>query len=117
MQIKDFDSAVILLNAYRNQIYVQHFLKDGTSQKPVLIDTDSISNYLNNMSGKIICTGSGLKETYEQIKNIDNLTILPRFPVIRAIHIARYADQKIKSKIFDPITPLYIRPPDAVPQI
>ena len=40
---------------------------------------------------------------------------VPRFPMIRAIHIARYADDIVNSGKWDSIEPLYIRPPDAIP--
>lgn len=115
MQVKDFDSAIIILNAYRNQLYVQQFFQDGKVLDPILMDSNSIKDYLTRQTGTIVCTGSGLKEVYDQIKNMDKLILLPRFPVVRAIHIARYADEKIKSGKFSPIEPLYIRPPDAIP--
>jgi len=115
MQVKLFDSAIILLNAYRNQLYVQQFFQDGSALDPVLMDTIDIKDYLANQPGTLVCTGSGLKEVYDQIKDMDNLILLPRFPTIRAIHIARCADEKIISGKFSPIEPLYIRPPDAVP--
>lgn len=115
MQVKEFDSAIIMLNAYRNQLYVQQFFQDGTMLDPMLIDSDSIKAYLENQSGKVVCTGSGLKEVYAQIKDMNRLVLLPRFPIVRAIHIARYADDKINAGRIDSIEPLYIRPPDAVP--
>jgi hypothetical protein len=49
------------------------------------------------------------------VKDIESVTCLPRFPTIRAIHIARYADDKINIGEINPIEPLYIRPPDAIP--
>ena len=115
MQVKEFDSAIIMLNAYRNQLYVQQFFQDGTMLNPMLIDSDSIKAYLENQSGRVVCTGSGLKEVYAQIKDMNRLVLLPRFPIVRAIHIARYADDKINAGRIDSIEPLYIRPPDAVP--
>ncbi len=115
MQVKEFDSAIIMLNAYRNQLYVQQFFQDGTMLDPMLIDSDSIKAYLENQSGRVVCTGSGLKEVYAQIKDMNRLVLLPRFPIVRAIHIARYADDKINAGRIDSIEPLYIRPPDAIP--
>lgn len=114
MQVKEFDSAIIMLNAYRNQLYIQQFFQDRTLD-PVLMDSDAIKDYLVGQSGRIVCAGSGLKEVYDQIKDIDKLVLLPRFPTVRAIHIARYADEKINAGKIDPIEPLYIRPPDAIP--
>jgi tRNA threonylcarbamoyl adenosine modification protein YeaZ len=115
MQVKEFDSAVIMLNAYRNQLYVQQFSADGAKSKPDLMDIVDVKDYLQKQSGKVICAGSGLKEIYEQVKDIENITCLPRFPSIRAIHLARYADDKINMGEINPIEPLYIRPPDAIP--
>ena len=115
MQVKEFDSAVIMLNAYRNQLYVQQFSADGTKSKPTLMDIVDIKDYLQQQNGKVICAGSGLKEVYEQVKDIESITCLPRFPSIRAIHLARYADDKINMGEINPIEPLYIRPPDAIP--
>jgi len=115
MQVKEFDSAVIMLNAYRNQLYIQQFYADGIQSTPALIDIVDVKDYLQKQSGKVVCAGSGLKEVYEKIKDIENVTCLPRFPTIRAIHIARYADDKINMGEINSIEPLYIRPPDAIP--
>lgn len=115
MQVNDFDSAIIILNAYRNQLYVQQFFQDGRALDPILMDSSNIKSYLTKQSGNVVCAGSGLKEVYDQIKNIDKLILLPRFPIVRAIHIARFAEEKIKSGEFSAIEPLYIRPPDAIP--
>lgn len=115
MQVKEFDSALIMLNAYRNQLYVQQLYADGKKDKPVLMEITDVKSYVQKQNGKVICAGSGIKEVYEQIKDIENITCLPRFPSIRAIHIARYADDKINMGDISPIEPLYIRPPDAIP--
>ena len=112
-QVKEYDNAFILLNAYRNQTYLQEFTNNGIKSKPLLVDNSDIKGILTSKKGRIICTGSGASSVYDEIKNIENLTILPRFPVVKALHIARYADEKINQGIFDPIEPLYIRPPDA----
>lgn len=114
MQVKEYDTAFIILNAYRHQVYVQELVQDGTKSQPKLMDNSGIADLLKERKGRIVCTGSGLPEIYTEIKNLDNLIILPRFPTIKAVHIARFADNKINKGIFDPIEPLYIRPPDAV---
>jgi len=114
MQIREYDTAFILLNAYRGQLYVQEFTQNGIKSTPILIDNSVVNTILAEKKGKIICAGNGVMEIYSDIKNIKNLTILPRFPIIKALHIARYADDKINQGIFDPIEPLYIRPPDAI---
>ena len=115
MQVKEFDSAIIMLNAYRNQLYVQQFFSDGKALDPMLMNFNSIKSHLEDQPGRIVCTGSGLKEVYDQIKDMSRLVLLPRFPIVRAIHIVRYADDKINTGKIDSIEPLYIRPPGAIP--
>tara|TARA_B110000503_G_scaffold142158_1_gene238056 strand:- start:1071 stop:1739 length:669 start_codon:yes stop_codon:yes gene_type:complete len=114
MQIKDYDSAFIALNAYRNQVYVQQFMQNNTKTKPMLVNNIDVINLLKQTKGKIICAGSGMPIIYPELKGLDNLTILPRFPTIRAIHTARFADDKINKGEMTSIEPLYIRPPDAI---
>ena len=114
MQVKEYDPAFIILNAYRNQVYVQEFIPNGNKTKPSLIDNADIIDILKQKKGRTICTGSGMAIIYPELKNLDHLTILPRFPNVGAIHIARFADDKINNNEFTPIEPLYIRPPDAV---
>ncbi len=114
MQVRDYDSAVIMINAYRGQVYVQEFLKNGTQSTPKLMDNTEIKDMLLQKTGKTACAGSGLAVIYEDIKDIDNLIILPRFPTIKALHIARFADEQINKGIINQIEPLYIRPPDAI---
>jgi tRNA threonylcarbamoyl adenosine modification protein YeaZ len=114
MQIKEYDSAFIILNAYRNQVYVQQFMQNGTKTTPSLINNTDIIDLLKQTKGRTICTGSGVPILYPELTGLDHLTILPRFPIIRAIHTARLADDKINRGDIAPIEPLYIRPPDAV---
>lgn len=117
MQVKKFNSAIIILNAYKNQLYLQKISKDGCMSDPMIIDYKSFENYLlSNKSLGTICTGNGLQSVYNYIRHIDHVTLLPRFPKVKALHIARYADEKINSKedITRAINPFYIRAPDAV---
>lgn len=114
MQIKEYDSAFIILNAYRNQVYVQQFMQNGTKTTPSLINNTDIIDLLKQTKSRTICTGSGVPIIYPELTGLDHLTILPRFPIIRAIHTARLADDKINRGDIAPIEPLYIRPPDAV---
>jgi tRNA threonylcarbamoyl adenosine modification protein YeaZ len=100
-QVKHFDKAVVLLNAYRNQLYYQEFDPEGNKGKYGLIDIDQVSNLFT-------------VEIYDQIKQDANITILPRFAKINATQVCKYADEKIsKGEINQDIGPLYIRPPDA----
>lgn len=114
-QLKSFDYSIIFLNAYRNAQYIQVFDYEGKKiSKPQLINNDSVVDFIKKYNGTLACSGSGLTEIYTSIQNLDNIYILPRFKTIKAIHIARYADEKINSGLIDPIEPLYIRPPDAI---
>jgi len=114
MQVRDYDCAFIMLNAYRNQLYVQEFSKEGEQPTPKLMDNSAMREMLLSKQGKIACAGSGLAVIYEHIQDLDNLIILPRFPIIKALHVARFADDQINNGILKPIAPLYIRPPDAI---
>lgn len=114
-QIKKFDYAFILINAYRNQQYIQIFDQDKPISEPALMNNEDISSLISSYNGIKACAGNGMKEIYEQIKNIENLMILPRFPIIKAIHIAQFAKKKILNNQINNIQPLYIRPPDAIP--
>ena len=113
-QVKYFDKAVIFLNAYRNQLYYQEFDLAGNKGNYGLIDINKISNLFTDTKKKIVCTGSGTSEVYNQIEQNVNITILPRFAKINATQVCKYADEKInKGEVNQDIGPLYIRPPDA----
>ncbi len=114
-QVLDFENAIIILNAYRNQQYVQIFDRSNHISNPVLVDNKDIRQLIQSYSGANVCTGSGLAAIYGEIKDLDKLIILPRFQTIKAYHIARLADDMINKGKNNPIEPLYIRPPDATP--
>ena len=115
-QISNFDYAIILLNAYRNQQYIQIFNKHSAITKETLVDNESVVEIIKNYKGVKACAGSGVSCIYDKISDIQNLFILPRFPIIKATHIARLADEKINIGKIEAIEyPLYIRQPDATP--
>lgn len=112
-QVQYFDYAIIILEAYRNQQYVQIFDKILNSHDaPKLVNNDKIAALISSLDGKKVCAGSGLASVYNQIKEIDDIMVLPRFKTIKALHIARLADDIIKNGSTKHIAPLYIRPPD-----
>ncbi len=112
-QVKLFDYAIIILEAYRNQQYVQIFDKNSKSiASPLLANNDEITSLISSLSGIKALAGSGLASVYTQIKEIDDIMILPRFKTIKALHIARHADDIINNGATKPLAPLYIRPPD-----
>ena len=102
----------MILNAYRDQLYLQQF-NQGVGTVPQLLNHNEVQDYLANQTEKIICCGSGLSEIYTEIKELPHLFILPRFPRVKAIHVCRYAQEKINNGQLTQIKPLYIRPPDA----
>lgn len=114
-QVAIFDKAIIIIDAYRNQTYVQTFDNLGHPSQPTLMDNEDVREYiLSQRDKKIICAGSGVLKIYNHICNIDNLMILPRFVKIKAIHVCRLANKIIDNdNINSQITPLYIRKPDA----
>ena len=82
---------------------------------PILVDNKDIKELVQSYAGVNVCAGSGLASVYSEIKDIERLIILPRFYTIKALHIARLADDMINKGHSCPIEPLYIRPPDAIP--
>ena len=117
-QVTKFDYAFIILDAYRNQQYVQIFGNNGYKSDPILADNDKIKAIIDSYAGVKVCTGSGTAAIYNEIKNSSDLLILPRFKTIKAHIIARLADDMINQGILSAaMEPLYIRPPDAVPAV
>ncbi|GAB4163673.1 MAG: tRNA (adenosine(37)-N6)-threonylcarbamoyltransferase complex dimerization subunit type 1 TsaB [Rickettsiaceae bacterium] len=114
-QLAQFDVAIILINAYRDQQYIQAFNQNKAISAASLVDNKDVPTVIRSYSGTIACAGNGLIAVYDQIKDIKDLIILPRFPTIKAFHIARLADDKIELGQISAIEPLYIRPPDALP--
>lgn len=114
MQIKNFDRVLVLLNAFRGQLYHQEFDFAGNKGACGIVDIDNIGELLvHYTNSNLVLAGSGVTEIYEQIKSVSNITILPRFTRVKALHVCRYADEKIKKRDFGEVVPLYIRPPDA----
>jgi tRNA threonylcarbamoyladenosine biosynthesis protein TsaB len=115
-QITNFDKAFILLEAYRGQQYLQEFDHMGPKNTPMLVDNDQVPQLLSYPGQLVACAGSGIANIYDTISDM-NLTILPRFTVIKAYHIGRLAEEMVSKGLnLPPIEPLYIRAPDAVKQ-
>jgi tRNA threonylcarbamoyladenosine biosynthesis protein TsaB len=112
--VKSFDKALVLLNAYRGQLYYQQFDNIGHKGEFGIIDITAVGSLLQQHEDeRIIVAGSGVPVVYDQIENMAGITILPRCERIKATNICRYADEKIKQGDFSKVEPLYIRPPDA----
>lgn len=115
-QIKNYDKIIIFLNAFRQELYMQIFNKNGEESIPELVTYNTAYEMLSTAQGTIICAGDGVPMIYETIKNIPNLIILLRFHRLGAVNICRYANKLLENNkdiIVEEIEPLYIRPPDA----
>ena len=138
-QVKYCKKIYVLINAYRNQLYVQEFTIDADlnsevllsielsidnrdkiilnssfkAHEPTLLDNTKVVTILQNDNSNSIVVGSGLAVIYPEIRDLDNLKFLPRFPVVTARHLCLYADLKIRGGYETFAPPLYIRPPDA----
>lgn len=113
-QVKHFGYAVVLIDAYRNQTYVQTYGPNNVIHKVAeMLDNNDLGGYLSRLEGKIVIAGSGLQNAAPAIQ--DKCITLPRFPIPDARSVCRAAYDKLVNNIefFDVIEPLYIRQPDA----
>ena len=112
-QIRNFDYSVTLIDAYRNEIYIEIFDKNNKSvYGPSLETIDKIKDVIRGFKGQIACAGSGAIKIQELA--YDNISILPRFPFPDARIICKLAASKIlKGNFSSTIEALYIRQPDA----
>lgn len=116
-QVRNYNKIFIFLNAYRGQLYSQVFDQNEQAAIPSLINYDQAMELLNTEDATInVCAGSGVEMIYDKIRDINNLTILPRLTRVKALHICKYIADKIRKRNFSnsiEIEPLYIRPADA----
>jgi tRNA threonylcarbamoyl adenosine modification protein YeaZ len=111
---KKYDYSIVLINAYRAQIYAQIFHPGGIpAAEPLLLNLNEVEKYIKQHEGIIVVSGSGL----EQIPDINlppNIILLPRFPNVDARSLCRFANMQILHKNYSSdLAPLYIRQPDA----
>jgi tRNA threonylcarbamoyladenosine biosynthesis protein TsaB len=113
-QVKNYSKIVVIINAYRNQLYYQEFDQNGLPSVPQLLDATEAITFLQHSPAETVVAGSGLEVIYASIYQSTNLQLLPRFSRVRAVQICRIADKKIKrNSHLASLEPLYIRPPDA----
>jgi tRNA threonylcarbamoyladenosine biosynthesis protein TsaB len=112
-QVRNNHKFFIIINAYRDQLYIQNFSKDSPSGEPTIINSNIFTEILEKEKTGIVCAGSGIEVIYQSIKHLPHLTILPRFPKIRAIDICRYISSKKAVLKPQNLEPLYIRQADA----
>ncbi len=115
-QVKYFDYSATIVNAYKDQLYLQIFDKVKEIGEPILMFINEARNYIESLEGKIVISGSGIEKLYEFSNHLtpSKITILPRFPYPDIRFISKIAYKNIISgQINESLDPLYIRPPDA----
>ncbi|MES2214990.1 MAG: tRNA (adenosine(37)-N6)-threonylcarbamoyltransferase complex dimerization subunit type 1 TsaB [Pseudomonadota bacterium] len=113
-QVKSFDYVVVIINAYRSQIYIKTYKNGGVDSAPQMIDLENFESYIKSLKGYVAIGGSGLEMIDYGSLMDENTTMLPRFPNPDARTICRLAYAKLNSEDIDGnLEPLYIRPPDA----
>ncbi|MGV2432031.1 MAG UNVERIFIED_CONTAM: tRNA (adenosine(37)-N6)-threonylcarbamoyltransferase complex dimerization subunit type 1 TsaB [Rickettsiaceae bacterium] len=110
-QYRNFDFAVAIIDAYRDELYLQVFDRQNNSvTDPKLLNIDEAKDFILSLKGKIVSGGSGVAK----IQELNNITILPRFPFPDARSVCRLASSQIAKGVYSKeIEPLYIRLPDA----
>lgn len=114
--VRNYDYSVVLMNAHRMQLYVQIFDSHGNkASEAEMINYSECLEYLSKINGKIALIGSGLEFVDEDFLQNNKVTAIPRFPSPEGRTTARLAYRKIISNNYTTnISPLYIRPPDAL---
>lgn len=108
---RSYDRSIVLMNAFRSQLYVQSFDPAGAAlTKPDIIDNVDLMDYLRGVEGKLALIGSGI----EFVDKSFDAIMLPRFPLPNARILARLSYNKIiQNNYISDLSPVYIRLPDA----
>lgn len=115
-QLKYFDYAVPIINAYRGEVYTQIYQYNGEIESAAkMINVDEVSLYLSDIKGHIAIGGSGMQNIFINSNAEQIIVKLPRFPIPDARTICRATYNKIQKSeyISSTLEPLYIRLPDA----
>jgi tRNA threonylcarbamoyladenosine biosynthesis protein TsaB len=113
-QSRNCDSVVVVINAYRSQVYVQTYIKGASASGIEMINVEHFMSYIENLRGNIAIGGSGLEYVMRDDLINDNIILLPRFPNADARTVCRLAQERIAScDINSNLEPLYVRFPDA----
>ncbi len=109
-QIKDFDEILVILNGYKDIFFIQSFFSSNHISTPQKIGLDNLKKRisLSKRNFKLICTGNAIVKIYSTLKQIQGVTILPRFPYIKAIHVCRYAQTKVNENRLSKVEPFYM---------
>lgn len=117
--IKKMDALAVVVDARRGEVYAQVFggagEKDDTGSQPMLLSLDDASR-LGGEGGTVVFVGSGADAVAAIAagRGRDAVPLLPRL-LPDAEALARVA-ASAPANTTVPLTPLYLRPPDAKPQ-
>ncbi len=114
-QYKFFDYAICAVNAYRDQLYIQHYTKKGENSELLMLSLSEAKKMIDDLPGVKLLAGSGWHLLLD-VRNYDrnDIIILPRFAYPDARFACKIAHQQIvQHKVNENMEPLYIRAPDA----
>jgi len=114
-QYRGFDHAISVVNAYRNQLYIQVFSKKNISEAGIY-DLEDAKKLISSLDGIVVIAGSGCEKLYSVTKMPEgDIILLPRFAYPDARFICKVAHKKIirSENLNHDLSPLYIRAPDA----
>ena len=110
-QVRLFDYAAVIIDAYRGECYLQIFDKQNQAlEEPKLIKLEEVAVEIAKLKGVVVCGGG----TCHKLLFPPEVMILPRFPHPDARSVCRLANAQIlRGGYSSNIEPLYIRLPDA----
>lgn len=108
---RNFDRSIVLMNAFRSQLYIQSFDSAGAAlTEPDIIENGNLMDYLSGFKERLALIGSGI----EFVDKSFDAIMLPRFPLPNARILARLSYNKIiQNNYISDLSPVYIRLPDA----
>lgn len=113
LQISKYHNSIVVMDAFRNQSYVQIFdYNDNPITEYQILNDEDVIKLISMQSGVSICSGSGVAKIYNKINQYSNIFIYPRFNTIKARYIIQYINYlHLNNKLFhvDEINPLYMR--------
>ncbi|MGI4775792.1 MAG: tRNA (adenosine(37)-N6)-threonylcarbamoyltransferase complex dimerization subunit type 1 TsaB [Janthinobacterium lividum] len=116
-KVSSYDEIVVVLNAYKGQFYTQTFDRDNNSTVPIILNAVEMIDLLKESKKRTVCISKDLAPIYNNINILPNITILPRLPKMNSLYMCYIIRDLIESGriINEPLEPLYVRPPDAIP--
>ncbi len=113
-------AVAVALDARRDQLYFQIFAPDlAPLTEPSAISAEAAARKIDAVlaDGKAVhLIGSGATLASDQMQSADGLTVDPTPRQPSALDVGKIATAVSEESTGDPVTPLYLRPPDAKPQ-